>query len=107
MTREGDTLTLVRDARGRALTKRYHLRAGRVVKSNYPNVTEVVAAEVPVDGIDSLAAALDSMAADGIGAVIRGPPVSSIRATAIRHSDSCARKRGKLLHRRAPGSRPS
>jgi hypothetical protein len=65
---------VVRDARGRALTKRYHLRDDRLVKSNYPNVAEVVAAEVPVDGIDSLAAALDSVTAGGIAAVIRGVP---------------------------------
>ena len=74
MNREGDSLTVVRDARGRALTKRYHLRGGRLVKSSYPNVAEMVAAEVPVDGIDSLAAALDSVTADGIAAVIRGAP---------------------------------
>ena len=74
MTRDGDSLTVVRDARGRALTKRYHLRGDRLVKSNYPNVAEVVATEVPVDGIDSLAAALDSVTADGIAAVIRGAP---------------------------------
>ena len=64
----------MRDARGRALTKRYHLRGGRLVKSNYPNVAEVVATEVPVDGIGSLAAALDSVVAGGIAAVIRGAP---------------------------------
>ena len=74
MNREGDSLTVVRDARGRALTKRYHLRGDRLVKSNYPNVAEVVATEVPVDGIDSLAAALDSVTAGGIAAVIRGAP---------------------------------
>jgi hypothetical protein len=69
-----DSLTVVGDARGRALTKRYHLRGGRPVKSNYPNVAEVVAAEVPVDGIESLASALDSVTADSIAAVIRGMP---------------------------------
>jgi hypothetical protein len=74
VTREVDSLTVVRDARGRALTKRYHLRGGQLVKNNYPNVAEVIAAEVPVDGIDSLAAALDSVTADGIAAVIRGVP---------------------------------
>jgi hypothetical protein len=65
---------VVRDARGRALTKRYHVRSGQLVKSNYPNVAEVVATEVPVDGIDSLAAVLDSVAAGAIAAVIRGAP---------------------------------
>jgi hypothetical protein len=74
VTSEKDSLTVVSDARGRALTKRYHLRGGRLVKSNYPNVAEVVAAEVPVDGIDSLATALDSVTAGGIAAVIRGLP---------------------------------
>jgi hypothetical protein len=69
-----DTLTLVRDARGRPLTKRYELRGGRLVKSNYPNVAEVIAIEVPVDGIGSLAATLDSVTAGGIAAVIRGGP---------------------------------
>jgi hypothetical protein len=74
VTREGDSLTVVRDARRRALTKRYQLRGGRLVKSNYPNVAEVVAVEVPVDGIESLASALDSVTAGGIAAVIRGAP---------------------------------
>jgi hypothetical protein len=74
VSREGDSLTVLRDARGRALTKRYHLRGGRLVKSNYPNVAEVVATELPVDGIDSLAAALDSVTAGRIAAVIRGVP---------------------------------
>jgi hypothetical protein len=71
---EEETLTVLRDARSRPLTKRYHLRAGRLVKSNYPNVAEVVATEVPVDGIASLASALDRLVADSIAAVIRGTP---------------------------------
>jgi hypothetical protein len=74
VTREGDSLTLVRDAQGRALTKRYHLRGGRLVKNNYPNAAEVVARDVPVAGIDSLAAVLDSVTAEGSAAVIRGVP---------------------------------
>jgi hypothetical protein len=69
-----DTLTLVHDARSRALTKRYELRSGELVKSNYPNVAEVIAVEVPVDGIGSLAAALDRVASRGVAAVIRGAP---------------------------------
>jgi hypothetical protein len=69
-----DTLTLVHDARSRALTKRYELRSGELVKSNYPNVAEVIAVEVPVDGIGSLAAALDRVVSGGVAAVIRGAP---------------------------------
>jgi hypothetical protein len=74
VTGGGDSLTLVRDARGRAFTKRYQLRGGRLVKNNYPNVAEVVASEVPVAGIDSLAAVLESVTAEGTAAVIRGVP---------------------------------
>jgi hypothetical protein len=69
-----DTLTLVRDARGRPLTKRYHLRGGRLVKSTYPNVAEVIAVEVPIHDIGSLATALDSVVTGGVAAVIRGAP---------------------------------
>ena len=69
-----DTLTLVRDARGRLLTKRYELRGGRLVKSTYPNVAEVIAVEVPVHDIGSLATALDSVVTGGVAAVIRGVP---------------------------------
>jgi hypothetical protein len=69
-----DTLTLVRDARGRALTKRYDLRGGRLVKINYPNVAEVITVEVPVDGIGSLASALDGVVTGGVAAVVRGAP---------------------------------
>ncbi|MCD6072923.1 MAG: hypothetical protein K0S42_3439, partial [Microvirga sp.] len=74
MTRGGDSVTVVRDARRRPLTKRYQLRCSRLVKINYPNVAEVVATEVPIDGIDSLASTLDSVTAGGIAAVIRGAP---------------------------------
>jgi hypothetical protein len=93
---------VVRDARGGALTKRYHLRGGRLVKSNYPNVAEVVAAEVPVDGIDSLATALDSVTAGGIAAVTAASPVSSIRAMVIRLSDSCGRRGASCCTDRRP-----
>lgn len=72
--RHRDSLTVVQDARGRPLTKSFQRLGGRTVKSSYPNVAEVIAAEVPVDGIESLAAALDSVTAGGIAAVIRGAP---------------------------------
>jgi hypothetical protein len=67
-------ITVVRDAQRRALTKRYHLRGDRLAKSNYPNVAEVFAEEVPVDGIDSLADVLERVSAGGTAAVIRGAP---------------------------------
>ena len=74
MTAAGDMLTLVRGAGCRALTKRYDLRGRRLVKSSYPNVAEVFAEEVPVDGIEALAAALDEVTVQGTAAVIRGAP---------------------------------
>jgi hypothetical protein len=69
-----DAITVVRDAQRRALTKRYHLRGDRLAKSNYPNVAEVFAEVVPVDGIDSLADVLERVSAGGAAAVIRGAP---------------------------------
>ena len=69
-----DTLTVVRDARGRSLTKSYGLRDERLVKRAYPPTAEFHAEEVPVDGIDSLASVLDNVTAGGAAAVIRGAP---------------------------------
>jgi hypothetical protein len=69
-----DTLTVVRDAHRGPLTKRYELRGGRLIKSAYPNVAEVIAVEVPVHDIGSLATALDSVVTGGVAAVIRGVP---------------------------------
>ena len=69
-----DTLTIVRDARGRPLTKSYCLRGGRIVKKSYPNVAEVFAEVVPVDGIEGLAAVLNNVTGGGTAAVIRGAP---------------------------------
>jgi hypothetical protein len=74
VTGQVETITIVRDARGRALTKSYSLRVERIVKESYPNVAEVFAEEVVVDGIQSLAAVLDSVAANATAAVIRGAP---------------------------------
>ena len=74
MTREGDSLTVVQDARGRPLTKSFHARGGRIVKGTYPNVSEFSRTEVEVDGIASLAAVLDGVVTDGHAAVIRGAP---------------------------------
>jgi hypothetical protein len=70
----GDTLTIVRDAQRRPLTKSYRLRGGRIVKNTYPNVAEVFAEVVPVDGIEGLAAVLDNVTSGGTAAVIRGAP---------------------------------
>jgi hypothetical protein len=69
-----ETITIVQDAQGRPLAKAYRFDAGRVVRSNYPNASEFRAVEVEVDGIASLAAVLEAVAADGHEAVIRGAP---------------------------------
>jgi hypothetical protein len=69
-----ETITRVRDAAGRALTKSYRFDAGRIVRSNYPNTSEFRAVEVEVDGIAALAAVLDAVVRDGHAAVIRGAP---------------------------------
>jgi hypothetical protein len=69
-----ETITCVRAAAGRALTKSYRFDAGRIVRSNYPNTSEFRAVEVEVDGIASLAAVLDAVVVDGHAAVIRGAP---------------------------------
>ena len=74
MTGQVETITIVRDARGRALTKSYSLRGERIVKKAYPSVAEVFAEEAAVDDIDSLAAVLDGVARNGTAAVIRGAP---------------------------------
>jgi hypothetical protein len=67
-----ETITCVRDAAGRPLTKSYRFDAGRIVRSNYPNTSEFRAVEVEVEGIASLAAVLDAVVRDGYAAVIRG-----------------------------------
>jgi hypothetical protein len=69
-----ETITCVRDAAGRTLTKSYRFDAGRIVRSNYPNTSEFRAHVVEVDDIASLASVLDAVVADGHAAVIRGAP---------------------------------
>jgi hypothetical protein len=69
-----ETITCVRDAAGRPLTKSYRFDAGRIVRSNYPNTSEFRAVEVEVEDIASLAAVLDAVVRDGYAAVIRGAP---------------------------------
>ena len=69
-----DTVTLLQDVRGRPLTKSFRRVGGRIVKGSYPNASEFRAFEVEVDGIASLAAVLDEVAADGHAALIRGAP---------------------------------
>jgi hypothetical protein len=69
-----DTLTVVQDARGRRLTKSFRRLGGRIVKAPYPSASEFRAIEIEVDGIASLAEALDATVSDGHAAVIRGEP---------------------------------
>jgi hypothetical protein len=59
-----ETITWVRDATGRALTKSYRFDAGRIVRSNYPNTSEFRTHVVEVDGIASLAAVLEAVVRD-------------------------------------------
>ena len=69
-----DSLTVLFDARGRALTKSYTLREGRLVKLGYPNVAEFRAARLPFRGFDAFAAVLRMVEADGRAAIIRAEP---------------------------------
>jgi hypothetical protein len=69
-----DTVTLLQDVRGRPLTKSFRRDGSQIVKGSYPNASEFRAFEVEVDGVASLARALDEVAADGHAAVIRGVP---------------------------------
>jgi hypothetical protein len=69
-----DTVTLLQDVRGRPLTKSFRRDGSQIVKGSYPNASEFRAFEVEVDGVASLAKALDEVAADGHAAVIRGAP---------------------------------
>ena len=69
-----ETITLLQDVRGRPLTKSFRRVGSRIVKGSYPNASEFRAFEVEVDGIASLAAVLDEVAADGHAALIRGAP---------------------------------
>ncbi len=70
----GCSLTAVFDARGRALTKRFEVRRGQLVKTGYPNVAEFQAVRLPFEGFDGFAAVLEMVAADGRAAVIRAEP---------------------------------
>jgi hypothetical protein len=74
VTAEGDTITVVQDARGRLLTKSFRRLGNRIVKGSYPNASEFRALEVEVDGLASLAKVVDAVATDGHAAVIRGAP---------------------------------
>ena len=78
MTSDGsaapETITLLRDVRGRPLTKSFRRVGSRIVKGAYPNASEFRAFEVEVDGIASLATVLDEVAADGYATLIRGGP---------------------------------
>ena len=69
-----EAITVVQDASGRALTKSFSWRGGKLVKQTYPNAAEFRAYVVEVDGIASLAAVLDAIVSDGHAAVIRGEP---------------------------------
>jgi hypothetical protein len=69
-----DSLTVLFDARGRALTKSYALRDGRLVKQGYPDVAEFRAVRLPFSGFDGFAAVLEMVVTDGRAAVIRAEP---------------------------------
>jgi hypothetical protein len=69
-----ETITVLLDAQGRALTKSFRWLGGKLVKATYPNASEFKTVEAAVDGIASLAEALDAIVSDGHAAVIRGEP---------------------------------
>jgi hypothetical protein len=69
-----ETITALSDAQGRALTKSFRWLGGKLVKGTYPNASEFKAVKGEVDGIASLAEALDAIVSDGHAAVIRGEP---------------------------------
>src|ERR671918_1649686 len=69
-----EAITVVQDASGRALTKSFSWRGGKLVKQTYPYAAEFRAYVVEVDGTASLATVLDAIVSDGHAAVIRGEP---------------------------------
>ena len=69
-----DTITVLLDAQGRALTKSLRWLGDKLVKGTYPNASEFKVVKCEVDGIASLAEALDAVVSDGHAAVIRGEP---------------------------------
>jgi len=69
-----ETITVLLDAQGRALTKSFRWLGGKLVKGTYPNASEFKTIEAAVDCIASLAEALDAIVSDGHAAVIRGEP---------------------------------
>ena len=48
-----ETITVLLDAQGRALTKSFRWLGGKLVKGNYPNASEFKAVEVAVNSIAS------------------------------------------------------
>jgi hypothetical protein len=69
-----ETITVLLDARSRALTKSFRWLGDKLVKGTYPHASEFKAVKCEVDGIASLAEALDAIVSDGHAAVIRGEP---------------------------------
>ena len=69
-----ETITVLLDAQDRALTKSFRWLGDKLVKGAYPNASEFKAVRCEVDGIASLADALDAIVSDGHAAVIRGEP---------------------------------
>jgi hypothetical protein len=74
VTPDPRSITFIADARRRALTKAYRPAGGRVVKTPYPNTTELGADDAVVKGIDELAEELEKGAAIGCAAIrgVRG-----------------------------------
>ena len=69
-----ETITVLLDAQGRALTKSFRWLGDKLVKDTYPNASEFKAVEVAANSIATLADALDAVVSDGRAAVIRGEP---------------------------------
>ena len=67
-----ETITVLLDAQGRALTKSFRWLGDKLVKGTYPNASEFKAVKCAVDGIASLAEALDAIVSDGHAAVHPG-----------------------------------
>ena len=69
-----DFLTILYDASDRPLTKSYAFRGCQILKKAYPQAAEFRAREIRVAGIEELARALNEVAQEGRGALIRGAP---------------------------------
>src|SRR5215831_5255871 len=74
-----DTLTVLTAAKGKRAAKFFtRHKDGTVKNRNYDRLKYFAVESIPVDGIESLAAALDKVTANSRKAVIRGSPLPGI-----------------------------